>query len=277
MGPFWSWRGHATEARRWLERAIALAPEGAGAPLARVAHWLGVLLQRQGEFDAALRLLHSALSTWRDLGDLEQQARELNSIGVAHLHSGDLDTARSFLEDSAAVARKAGSQARLAAALNNLGIVEIDAGRLDRASQVLRESLTLHQTRGDVHGICSAQQGLALAGLRAGRAREAWDMLSRTYGHVIDSGDVRLLADTLELAACIAAELGDTLPVARLVGAAETVRELAGVPLTGPDAALLERFVAPARATVERQMWDAELAAGRALTQQQAVALLRSG
>ena len=276
LGPFWSWRGHATEARRWLERAIALAPEGAGVPLAKVAHWLGVLLQRQGEFDAALRLLRSALSTWREVGDLEQQARELNTIGVTYLHSGDLDTARSFLEQSAIIAREAGREARLAAALNNLGVVEIDAGNLDRASQVLQESLTLHHARGDVHGVCSAQQGLALAGLRAGRAREARDMLSATYGYVIDSGDIRLLADTLELAACVAAELGDTLPVARLIGAAETIRELAGVPLTEPDAALIERFVAPARATVERGAWDAELAAGRALTQEQTVALLSS-
>jgi hypothetical protein len=48
------------------------------------------------------------------------------------------------------------------------------------------------------------------------------------------------------------------------------------MPATEEDAAMLERFLAPARATVARQVWDAGLAAGRALTQEQAVTLLLS-
>jgi hypothetical protein len=37
---------------------------------------------------------------------------------------------------------------------------------------------------------------------------------------------------------------------------------------------MLERFLAPALATIAREMWDAEITAGRALTQQEAAALL---
>jgi hypothetical protein len=39
---------------------------------------------------------------------------------------------------------------------------------------------------------------------------------------------------------------------------------------------LLERFLAPARAALAPEQWDAELAAGRALSQQQAATLLTS-
>jgi hypothetical protein len=39
---------------------------------------------------------------------------------------------------------------------------------------------------------------------------------------------------------------------------------------------MLEAFLAPVRATTEPGAWDAALAAGRALTQQQAAALLAS-
>ena len=42
------------------------------------------------------------------------------------------------------------------------------------------------------------------------------------------------------------------------------------------EAAMLEEYLAPARAAVTPQEWDAELAAGRALTQPEAVTLLRS-
>ena len=84
------------------------------------------------------------------------------------------------------------------------------------------------------------------------------------------------MATTLELSAGITAELGGGLRAARLAGAAEAIRQQAGTPVPLPDAALLERFLAPVRATIAPQEWDAELAAGRALTQQQAVTLLVS-
>jgi hypothetical protein len=40
---------------------------------------------------------------------------------------------------------------------------------------------------------------------------------------------------------------------------------------------LLERFLAPVRASAPRSAWEAELAVGQALSQQEAVALLRLG
>lgn len=48
------------------------------------------------------------------------------------------------------------------------------------------------------------------------------------------------------------------------------------MPIPDLDAALLERFLAPARAMTARDAWDAELAAGRALTEEQAITLLVS-
>ena len=46
------------------------------------------------------------------------------------------------------------------------------------------------------------------------------------------------------------------------------------MPLAAHDAQLLEDFLAPARATMTRAEWDAEYGTGRALSQEQAAALL---
>jgi predicted ATPase/class 3 adenylate cyclase len=276
LAPFWYEHGHATEGRRWLEQAIELASDDAGAQLAKVAHWLGVLLQQQSENLAAVPLFERSLAIWRDLGDREQEARELNSLAVTHRHLGDPGTARSMFEDSIAIARDLGSGVLVASRLTNLAHLEIDAGNLDRATQVLREALALDRAHGDMLGVAIDQQSLAMISLRAGRATEARDLLSATLGCVLSSGDTEFLASTLELSACVAASLGDCLRAARLTGAAESIRERAAMPTPAPDAALLERFLAPARATISREVWDAELAAGRALTQQQAATLLVS-
>jgi hypothetical protein len=160
--------------------------------------------------------------------------------------------------------------------LVNLGHLEVDAGNLDRATQLLREALAIDQKEGDIPGVAHALEMLAAASLRAGRAREGRQLLSSSLGPVVSSGDTGLLTTALELSACIAAELGDGLSAARLAGAAEAVRRLGGMPIPEPEAALLERFLAPARATVAPQAWAGALAAGRALTQEQAVTLLVS-
>ena len=99
-------------------------------------------------------------------------------------------------------------------------------------------------------------------------------MLSGTFGYLASSGDTLSLIDALEVSACITAELGDGIRAARLSGAAEAIRQQAGTPIQRQDLALLERFLAPARATIARDAWDVELAAGRALTQQEAITLL---
>jgi hypothetical protein len=113
------------------------------------------------------------------------------------------------------------------------------------------------------------RHALSMASLRAGRAREARDFLSAMFDLVASAGNADILATTLELSACVAAELGEGMRAAHLAGAAGAVRLLAGMPILEFDAALAERFLAPAR-----HEWDAEYGAGRALTQQQAVALL---
>jgi predicted ATPase/class 3 adenylate cyclase len=271
---FWYRHGHAAEGRRWLERAIGLAAGDGGVPLAQLAHWLGVLLQQQGEPQAAVPLLERSLAIWRDLGDQQEQARELNSLGITRRHLDDVDTARALLEESAAIAREIGSDSRLAAALTNLGQLEADAGNFDRATQVLQEALAIDRKQEDMLGVALDQQSLAGVHLRAGRGLQARELLSAMAGYVVRSGDPVLLATTLEMAAANAAQLGEGLLAARLTGAAEAIRHKTGIPIQQPE--MLEEFLAPARATLAAGHWDAELAAGRALSQQQSGALLAS-
>ena len=273
---FWFRHGHATEGRRWLHRAIELASDDAGAPLAKVAHWLGMLLQQQSEFDAALRLFERSLAIWRDLSDRPEEARELNSLGFTYRKLGDLDTARSLLEDSIAITREHGTSARLAKTLMNLGQAESDAGNFDRASQLLQEALALSHKQGDMQDVAINQLTLALISLRLGRAREARDQLAAALGYAVSSGDTEFLLDALEMSAAVAANLGEGLRAARFIGAAQAIREKAGMPGAQSDQALLEQLLASARDTIALSAWDAELAAGRALTQQQAAALLVS-
>ena len=273
---FWYQHGHATEGRRWLQRAMDVASTGGGAPLAKVAHGLGILMDQQGEPDAALRLFERSLVIWRELGDREQQARELNSLGIVHRHLGDVDTGRALLEEAVALNRELGDKYRLGDSLANLGQVESAAGRLDRATEVLREALAVDSELGNPVNIAIDRHSLALVSLSAGRPREARDLVCGIFDYVVSSGNTAFYVNTIELAAAIMAALDEPLLTARLAGAAEAIRQESGLLITPQEGALLEELLGPARAAVSSQVWDAELAAGRALTEQEALALLLS-
>jgi predicted ATPase/class 3 adenylate cyclase len=273
---FWHQRGHVAEGRRWLQRAIDLAAEDAGAPWARLAHGLGILLATQGEHAKAVELFERALAIWRELGDREQQAVALNNLGMTRLYRGELAAARSLLEESITIAREIGSDSRLATALASLGQVENAAGKYDRAAQVLHEALALDQKQGDPRGEAIDQQSLAEISLRAGRIQEARELLAGMLDYATGSGDTEFLANALEVAACIDVDLGDCPRAACMASAADRLRQQTGVPRPAHDEALLERFLAPARAATQSGVWDANMAAGLALTQQQAADLLRS-
>jgi tetratricopeptide (TPR) repeat protein len=239
-----------------------------------VAPWLGVFRQQQGEDAAAIPLFERSLAIWQELGDQNQMAVQLNSLGITWRSLGDLGAARSFFEQSIALARQIASDVRLATALGNLGIVEIDAGNVERATEVLQEALVLSQKTGQMWNAAIVQNSLAAAHLLAGDAEEAYRLLLSAIDDVVGSGDPELIATTLELAAGIAARLGDDQRAAGLAGAAEAIRDKAGIPITNSDAALLERFLAPTRAAKAPRQWDQALIAGRALTQDEAVALI---
>jgi hypothetical protein len=144
------------------------------------------------------------------------------------------------------------------------------------AAELLREALPLESEHGDLFGLAVVQHSLALVSLRAGRPAEARDLLCGLFDYVASSGNTLLLVNTVEVAAAIMGNLGDPLRTARLAGAAEAVRQESGMMLTEPEAAMLEEFLAPARAATSPREWDAELAAGRALSQAEALALLLS-
>src|SRR6516165_2038090 len=111
----------------------------------------------------------------------------------------------------------------------------------------LEGALVLDQKAGDTWGVAIIHNSLAAASLLAGRSEEAHRLLVSVLADITGSGDLELMAATLELAAGIAAHLGDTKRAARLAGAAEAIRDKTGIPITESDAAWLERYLAPAR------------------------------
>jgi hypothetical protein len=103
-----------------------------------------------------------------------------------------------------------------------------------------------------------------------GAARACYEeslTLLRELGHVR-----RYIADSLRLVAALAAAQGEPERSARLLGAAEALRDAIGTPVDPADRADDERNVSAVRARLGEEAFEAAWAAGRAMTPDQAAA-----
>jgi non-specific serine/threonine protein kinase len=85
-----------------------------------------------------------------------------------------------------------------------------------------------------------------------------------------DMGRKPQVIDILEGMASLAEALGDATRAGHLWGAAETAREVTGIPLTPGERALHEPYLASARSRLGEAAWEDALAKGRSMSLEEA-------
>jgi predicted ATPase len=163
---FWEVRGHLSEGRGWLERALASVPADEGITRnearAKALQGAGALAQRQGDFVRSAACFEEALAARRMLNDRRGVAAGLiNLAGVAHMQ-GDFQRATALLNEALGEAREAGDQNIVAHVLNNLGNVAERQSDYARAESLYTEALALRRLTGDRRGIAFTLNNLGL-------------------------------------------------------------------------------------------------------------------
>jgi non-specific serine/threonine protein kinase len=269
---FWEVRGHLTEGRSWLARALAVAT---GVPPQRRAEALigsGTLAMRQGDYASADTSFAECLDLWRRLGHDDGIARVLTTLGEVALRRGDHARASGLLEESLTLKRALGDQSGIAESLNIAGLVARDRGDFGHAWVLFEESLALMRALDRPWGTIVALSNLGHLALRQGDDARATALLHECLPLSRELGARWSIAYCLEGLAGVAAHRGDGGRAARLWGAAEALREGIGAPLPPNLASHHAGLVATARALADPAMWEANWAAGRALSPDAAIA-----
>ncbi len=159
---FWWRRGHLSEGRDWLEKALASASHGGvdTAMHARALNGAGMLAYVQDDHEYAVALLEQALSLYREIGNAQGIAMCLNNLGNIALDGGDYERATALYEESLTLKRSLGDIWGTAVSLSNLGEVAIDQGAYKHATLLLEESVTLSRTLGNTYGIAASLRSL---------------------------------------------------------------------------------------------------------------------
>jgi tetratricopeptide (TPR) repeat protein len=223
--------------------------------------------------DLAAELLSEGESICRSLGYTANLADILNISAIVAMARGDLVGANTILEEGLGLARAAGHIRCLALATSNLGINAMLEGDYEKARALMEEALELNLALKDRGNHAVGLHNLGLIALRRGDPEQAGFLCAQStqiFGDLLDSIGVTISLDAL---AAVSGERGEVRKAVRLWGAAQALRDAVRVSQPPDDKEVLEAFVEAARARLEAANFRAGWEQGRAMTQEQAVAL----
>lgn len=268
---YWLIRGYRRQGLEWLEQALALPPAVSSPPRALALAGAALLARLTGDLPSAERLAHEGVTSGRMTGPPRAVAVSLNVLTSLAARDGDLDRAAELCDESVAVARAVGDVRLEALALGLLAEGYLHLGRYDDVREAGGRALALVRTTADSEVISLALARLGVAAALDHRPREATEHLVEAVEHTQALGFPETAAWCCEGLALVAAEHGDALRAARLLGAAESLRRVGGGVLQPGEATAR----AEALTRIQRQLsaTDVEdaLHEGRALSLAEAV------
>lgn len=268
---YWYVRAHLNEGRYWLEQVLA-ASEGTSVPSRALAlDAAGALAAAQGDQEQATAFLEEGLFLSKEQGDDQLGAWILQSFGLVHLYSGDYERAERFFLESLAIFWNTGDKAGISSVLLYRGTMACHQEQYRRAEAILQLALPLLRELGDAVGIARALHGLGVVARHRGEAEQA-RVFHRESLEVARERGARLeVSDAMEGLAGVASVQGRPREAARLLGAAEALRQEIGTNLsTGSRLAQIQDARA-LRAQLKEDGFEAACDEGRALTLEQAV------
>jgi hypothetical protein len=263
----WALAQAAMEESKQLARAVGDAPA-----LARALYGQARALIERGDDRLARVQMEESLSVARAAGDLGSIALILTDLGQLILRQGDYTTARVYSEEGMAVARAIKDRGYMAQALNNLGELSRCQGDDAKAEACYLESLALFRSQGSSVDIPRLHHNMAYVALHQGDLMRARALMIESLAAFRDQRSQRGVAECLAGLAAVALAYEDGTRAARLWGAAEALREAAGVAMWAADQVEYERQRAALDAGMDERALAAAWAAGRALSLDQAIA-----
>ncbi|MGD9526999.1 MAG: LuxR C-terminal-related transcriptional regulator, partial [Pseudonocardia sp.] len=277
-------RGRLGEGRVVIEQAVD-AVEAAAArgvtvpddPLAAVLLASGVVAVAADDLDRARTRLGACIAISERSGDVRRTATAEAFLGHAARTCHDHPAAIRHYRRAELLHERLGNANGVAWSRYDRGMLARQRGRTDEALAHLRAALPCFRESGHAWAVGCTAWALATVELRRGRVADAAALLTEAVGGHEAADDARGLAQCLEATAAVCCAHGQgARTAARLLGAAEALRERIAAPLPEEDRDEHGTVVRRVRHDLGSDVADRERCAGRAASQQAAVALARA-
>ncbi|WP_436700028.1 BTAD domain-containing putative transcriptional regulator [Nocardioides sp. BYT-33-1] len=265
---FWWIRGALREGRRLMQGV--LDAEIDDLVRVRAGSVVGALAFAQGDLDAA-EIWETSAALARRIGDAEGLPYAHGGIGLIALARDDLDRAATVIGETIGLCEDAGLGGEWLWTLSHvwLGTVELLRGDATGAGELVDQALTAARRRHDPLAVYIALFTAIQVSMAQGDPDRARRQIAEGVRLSRDTGDHANLAYLLDALAVVESLGGDLARVGVLRGAADELRAGAGGNVYGyyrPDEDLIARAGQVARDARGAATYDADVAAGRALS-----------
>ena len=208
LGFFWEIRGHISEGRERLRRALS-AVSAYGAPAAKATYFAGRFAFLQGENERATPLFREALRLAREADEVEPHVQAMTHLGILTERRGDHGRGVELLEQALAIARGGTNDWALRVALNNLGTLLAEIGQTERAQTMLDEALLLARRLGEPFGLALTAGNLAELALARGDTHAAEALIAECLDSARDIDYASSIGWALSLHTLLALHRGE--------------------------------------------------------------------
>ena len=271
-------QGELNVALACLEQSRVLALElGAKSELAFAILTEGNVADQRGDYDGAERCLEEATALYREIGEERGVGHGLNGLGVIAIRRNDNQSATERFLEALNRFRSLNDRWSVAITTTNLGWVAEMEGELREARDWYEESCQIRKGIGDAYAYAKSVADLGRIARRQNDAARAAELLEQALHGFHRSGDRRLAAACLVELAAVAAQRKRRDIAARLLGAADGIRQSLGTPAWPDEMALHDKVVESLQLGSSDAAVGKALRIGRALSLEDAVDLVVGG
>jgi class 3 adenylate cyclase/tetratricopeptide (TPR) repeat protein len=194
--------------------------------------------RKQGQFEAASRLLDEAAAHFAAVGDDAGLGQVSHLAGTVAAQQGDLETAGTRYEESLVIRARLGDEAKMGALYSNLAIVAEYSGDLAASRRMAEQALDMRIAAGDRWGSGVSLGNLGAIAVKEGLLDEARERSEEALAVFREVGDPWMTANTENNLGNVARDLGDYRTAAASYAA--SLRTFAGLDDRWALAILLE-------------------------------------
>jgi predicted ATPase/DNA-binding CsgD family transcriptional regulator/DNA-binding XRE family transcriptional regulator len=280
LGWYWFLHGYPPGAREWFDALLGSTADVGGdgvdghglAVRARALNAAGFRATDHGEYPVAATFHDRALAIWRRLADTPGLVASLHGVGDTALWQGDVGAARAAYDEGLSIARSHGTPQDVSLFAFHLAQLSWLAAELDAGERFGEEALRVGREAGSTTWPPYALFVLASLAHERRDVLRAGALYREAIGLAWEHHDRLCVRMALPGLAGLAILEGDPVRALRLAGAASALEENAGIWAFPPIRDRHERWLASAREAVDADTWTATMAAGRALSLDEAVA-----
>lgn len=256
LDDFWQVRGQYDEATRWLLLALDRASASPAEVRAKALAALGQLAYFRGNYPEARSYWEEELELARSSGLQYAFADKLARLGALASRTGDLDQATSLLAEAHALFVKlspdgAPALRMIGRTLALLGDTAILQGKPDIAARHFEQATEQLRETNDSWMLADALGGLGVVNLMRGDPVRAELFYLEALEIGLSNANLQHNTSLLAGLSAVAVVLGQPERAARLLGAADTLRERIGAVVYPRDRAVLEQCQIRLRAELD--------------------------